>query len=129
MARSPSCGGRDDEWGLREATAAPHRRHAALLGWVAGTPTAAAALRRLRQGAALSTPGLRRLLVDERCVAGCLRHGPRAFLDRHAPRLPSRIQGGAAVCAGDRRSGRGRADERTAARARSRGVAGWPAGP
>src|SRR4051794_2040994 len=92
-ARSPYSGGRHEyracfRCGARTADARADAREPALLGRPAGRQADAAALHRLREGAALSAAGLPALLLDgQRIQAGAThRHGP--YLDG----VPSPVQ-------------------------------------
>src|SRR6185437_5081042 len=115
-ARSPSCGGREHD-GVRQAAAAADTGYAALLGWLEGRDAAAAALRRVRQGAALSAAGVRCVLVDGLRVDRCERARARAQLDGDAPSVPSRMEAGAALRAANGGPGGRRSDAGAVARA------------
>src|SRR6478609_2892314 len=92
-ARSPSCGGQHEHAGARAADACADPREPALLGWPARGQADAAALRRVRKGAALSAAGLPALLLDGERVQGGTAQRPAAHLYGVPPSLQLLLQG------------------------------------
>src|ERR1700687_967525 len=119
-ARSPSCGGRHEHrrgGTTRSGTSAADTdaRAPALLGRHARRPVRAPALRRLRQGAALSATGLPALLFDGKQLQGSADGRRDPYLDGLPPSLQLLLQGGRTLHRGAGRYGCKRSGERPTA--------------